>query len=93
MSEQKRMKVVESRTGDESLAEEVLDQASGGQAGDDLNQWDSQFGNQGTESNQAEDQLKDGDSSASDPEWKYVLEGPEWWGRRVGGATAFLERT
>ena len=26
------------------------------------------------------------------PEWKYVLEGPEWWGRRVSGATAFLER-
>ncbi|NQW22330.1 MAG: hypothetical protein HQ475_02680 [SAR202 cluster bacterium] len=26
------------------------------------------------------------------PEWKYVLEGPEWWGRRVSGATAFLVR-
>ncbi len=24
------------------------------------------------------------------PEWKYVLEGPEWWGRRVSGAAAFL---
>ena len=27
------------------------------------------------------------------PEWKYVLEGPEWWGRRVSGAAAFLART
>ena len=26
------------------------------------------------------------------PEWKYVLEGPEWWGRRVSGATAFFVR-
>lgn len=26
------------------------------------------------------------------PEWKYVLEGPEWWGRRVGNAEAFLSR-
>ena len=25
------------------------------------------------------------------PEWKYVLEGPEWWGRRVKDAKAFLE--
>ena len=24
------------------------------------------------------------------PEWKYVVEGPEWWGRRVSGAAAFL---
>ena len=24
------------------------------------------------------------------PEWKYVLEGPEWWGRRVVSAEAFL---
>ena len=24
------------------------------------------------------------------PEWKYVVEGPEWWGRRVSGASAFL---
>lgn len=24
------------------------------------------------------------------PEWKYVLEGPEWWGRRVGSAAEFL---
>jgi len=24
------------------------------------------------------------------PEWKYVLEGPEWWGRRVRDAEAFL---
>ena len=26
------------------------------------------------------------------PEWKYVLEGPEWWGRRVRDARAFLAR-
>ncbi|PKB64977.1 MAG: hypothetical protein BZY80_01295 [SAR202 cluster bacterium Io17-Chloro-G2] len=26
------------------------------------------------------------------PEWKYVVEGPEWWGRRVRDATAFLAR-
>ena len=26
------------------------------------------------------------------PEWKYVLEGPEWWGRRVGNAQAFFEK-
>ena len=26
------------------------------------------------------------------PEWKYVLEGPEWWGRRVRNAEAFLAR-
>ncbi|MCH7712932.1 MAG: hypothetical protein IIC99_04850 [Chloroflexi bacterium] len=26
------------------------------------------------------------------PEWKYVLEGPEWWGRRVRDAQAFLAR-
>ena len=26
------------------------------------------------------------------PEWKYVLEGPEWWGRRVRDARAFLVR-
>ena len=24
------------------------------------------------------------------PEWKYVLEGPEWWGRRVRNSDAFL---
>jgi len=30
--------------------------------------------------------------TVQNPEWKYVLEGPEWWGRRVGDATAFLER-
>ena len=24
------------------------------------------------------------------PEWKYVLEGPEWWGRRVRSASEFL---
>ena len=24
------------------------------------------------------------------PEWKYVLEGPEWWGRRVGSAAEFF---
>jgi hypothetical protein len=26
------------------------------------------------------------------PEWKYVLEGPEWWGRRVNTAVEFLAR-
>lgn len=26
------------------------------------------------------------------PEWKYVIEGPEWWGRRVRNAAAFLTR-
>ncbi|MDA0264540.1 MAG: hypothetical protein O3A93_09235 [Chloroflexi bacterium] len=26
------------------------------------------------------------------PEWKYVLEGPEWWGRRVRTAKEFLTR-
>ena len=26
------------------------------------------------------------------PEWKYVLEGPEWWGRRVRNAEDFLVR-
>ena len=26
------------------------------------------------------------------PEWKYVLEGPEWWGRRVRNAEAFFAR-
>lgn len=26
------------------------------------------------------------------PEWKYVLEGPEWWGRRVRDAAEFLTR-
>ncbi len=26
------------------------------------------------------------------PEWKYVREGPEWWGRRVRDAAAFLAR-
>ena len=26
------------------------------------------------------------------PEWKYVLEGPEWWGRRVRNADAFFAR-
>ena len=26
------------------------------------------------------------------PEWKYVVEGPEWWGRRVRGAAEFLAR-
>ena len=31
--------------------------------------------------------------TVQNPEWKYVLEGPEWWGRRVSGAAAFLERT
>ena len=28
--------------------------------------------------------------TVQNPEWKYVLEGPEWWGRRVGSAAAFL---
>ena len=27
------------------------------------------------------------------PEWKYVLEGPEWWGRRVRTAAEFLARS
>ena len=27
---------------------------------------------------------------SQNPEWKYVLEGPEWWGRRVENATEFL---
>jgi hypothetical protein len=26
------------------------------------------------------------------PEWAYVREGPEWWGRRVGGAAALWEQ-
>ena len=26
------------------------------------------------------------------PEWKYVLEGPEWWGRRVSSAAEFLTK-
>ena len=26
------------------------------------------------------------------PEWKYVLEGPEWWGRRVRDSAQFLAR-
>lgn len=30
--------------------------------------------------------------TAQNPEWKYVLEGPEWWGRRVSGAAALLAR-
>jgi len=29
---------------------------------------------------------------ARNPEWAYVREGPEWWGRRVGGAAALWER-
>ena len=29
---------------------------------------------------------------AQNPEWKYVLEGPEWWGRRVGNATELLAK-
>ncbi|MEC9445888.1 MAG: hypothetical protein VYC59_03810 [Chloroflexota bacterium] len=28
--------------------------------------------------------------TGQNPEWKYVLEGPEWWGRRVGSAAEFL---
>ena len=27
---------------------------------------------------------------AQNPEWAYVREGPEWWGRRVGSAAALL---
>ena len=30
--------------------------------------------------------------TVQNPEWKYVLEGPEWWGRRVGNALDFLAR-
>ena len=30
--------------------------------------------------------------TSQNPEWRYVLEGPEWWGRRVSGAAAFLVR-
>jgi hypothetical protein len=30
---------------------------------------------------------------AQNPEWAYVQEGPEWWGRRVAGAAALWERT
>ena len=30
--------------------------------------------------------------TGQNPEWKYVLEGPEWWGRRVRDAKAFLAR-
>ncbi len=30
--------------------------------------------------------------SEQNPEWKYVQEGPEWWGQRVGNAEAFLAR-
>jgi hypothetical protein len=29
--------------------------------------------------------------AAQNPEWAYVREGPEWWGRRVKGATALWE--
>ena len=29
---------------------------------------------------------------AQNPEWKYVLEGPEWWGRRVRTAAEFLSK-
>ncbi len=32
-------------------------------------------------------------NTIQNPEWKYVLEGPEWWGRRVSRATAFLGRS
>ena len=31
--------------------------------------------------------------TGQNPEWKYVLEGPEWWGRRVRDAVDFLART
>ena len=30
--------------------------------------------------------------TSQNPEWKYVLEGPEWWGRRVRDAAEFLAR-
>ena len=30
--------------------------------------------------------------TVQNPEWKYVLEGPEWWGRRVNTAAEFLAR-
>src|SRR5205823_363790 len=29
--------------------------------------------------------------AAQNPEWTYVREGPEWWGRRVGAAAALWE--
>jgi hypothetical protein len=29
--------------------------------------------------------------AAQNPEWAYVSEGPEWWGRRVGRAVVFLQ--
>jgi hypothetical protein len=29
--------------------------------------------------------------TAQNPEWAYVREGPEWWGRRVGCAAALWE--
>jgi hypothetical protein len=29
--------------------------------------------------------------TAQNPEWAYVREGPEWWGRRVGPAAALWE--
>ena len=29
--------------------------------------------------------------TAQNPEWAYVREGPEWWGRRVGDAAALWE--
>ena len=38
---------------------------------------------------QVMDALRD---TRQNPEWNYVLEGPEWWGRRVGNDRAFLER-
>jgi len=30
--------------------------------------------------------------TVQNPEWKYVLEGPEWWGRRVSSAAEFLAK-
>ena len=30
--------------------------------------------------------------TGQNPEWKYVVEGPEWWGRRVRDAAVFLAR-
>ena len=31
-------------------------------------------------------------NTIQNPEWKYVLEGPEWWGRRINTAAEFLAR-
>lgn len=72
--EKKRTKAVESTTSDSSLAEEALDQASGGVDGADYAVWRSNYGATppAAGESQATDKLKDGDVSSSDPEWKYV---------------------